>query len=56
MKVERCTLKSMQLGGFFPSCVYLEAICLDINVTATHIELIHETSCRAGELGQAKAI
>lgn len=34
----------------------LEAVCQDINVTVTHMEQILETSNRADELGQAKAI
>lgn len=34
----------------------LEAVCQDINVTVTHMEQILETSYRADELGQAKAI
>ena len=34
----------------------LEVVCQDINVTVTHMEQILETSKRADELGQAKAI
>ena len=34
----------------------LEAVWQDINVTITHMEQILETSNRADELGQAKAI
>ena len=34
----------------------LEAVCQDINVTVTHMEQVLETSNRADEQGQAKAI
>ena len=34
----------------------LEAVCQDMNITVTHMEQVLETSNRADELGQAKAI